>query len=352
MPSSFNPVALRLTNQQLVGPQFAKVEDVVGHMGAVQAQDVRMMCWAVAMRTQKPSLEDFASAYNRGLVVRMHLLRGTWQLILGEDYWWMLDLCAPSARRVIKGWMSSNRITISEDEKLSVRAVLEQVASEKPSVTKADFAEGLLSKGMAMDDHRLTYHLRFAELDGFLCSGDLLFANKATYALADRKMGTRVALGREEGLARLARKYFRSHSPATLEDYVWWSGLGVGDCRRGIALLGDELRHEHWNGYDFMLYDECKNRVGRGKYAHLLPAFDEYLIGYKSRDFVLSPEFRPRAFSKNGIFFPVVALNGIICGNWKPYIRQLQIDYFRSEDDSSPLMSAQWQVYRNYLAKV
>ena len=50
-----NPVSARLLSQQLICPQFTAPHDVVAWMGAMQAQDYRMMRWAVGMRTRKPS---------------------------------------------------------------------------------------------------------------------------------------------------------------------------------------------------------------------------------------------------------------------------------------------------------
>ena len=47
-----NPVAIRLLNQQLIVPQFKTPSEVVSHMGAMQAQEYRMMRWAVEMRTK------------------------------------------------------------------------------------------------------------------------------------------------------------------------------------------------------------------------------------------------------------------------------------------------------------
>lgn len=49
-----NPVSARLLNQQLICPQFSTPYDVVSWMGAIQAQEYRMMRWAVGMRTKKP----------------------------------------------------------------------------------------------------------------------------------------------------------------------------------------------------------------------------------------------------------------------------------------------------------
>ena len=103
-----NPVAIRLLNQQLIVPQFKTPTEVVSHMGAMQAQEYRMMRWAVAMRTKKPSHKAFKEAYDSGRIIRLHLMRGTWQLVSAEDYWWMIDLCAPKAIAATTGWMHSN----------------------------------------------------------------------------------------------------------------------------------------------------------------------------------------------------------------------------------------------------
>ncbi len=181
-----NPIAIRLLSQQLICPQFDTPQKVVSHFGAMQAQDYRMVRWAVMMRTRKPSSFAFKNAYDEGEIVRLHLLRGTWQLVSNEDYWWMLDLCAPKAKQVIKGWMSSNKIAIHDEELSCIRNLIVETIEKKVSVTKEDFEESLATKGITMDDHRLSYHIRFAELDGVICSGNLL-PMKATYAISEKK---------------------------------------------------------------------------------------------------------------------------------------------------------------------
>ena len=80
-----NPVAIRLLNQQLIVPQFKTPTEVVSHMGSMQAQEYRMMRWAVEMRTKKPSHKAFKEAYDSGRIIRLHLMRGTWQLVSAED---------------------------------------------------------------------------------------------------------------------------------------------------------------------------------------------------------------------------------------------------------------------------
>lgn len=339
-----NPINTRLLSQQLAAPQFDNPEEVVAHFGAMQAQDYRMMRWAVEMRTRKPSHEAFRQAFDEGRIVRLHLLRGTWQLVSATDHQWMMQLCAPKALKVIKGWMSANRISISDEEHEQVSTIFAQEATRLGSATKEDFAEALARHGLEFDDHRVSYHIRFAELSGLLCSGDLL-PMKATYSLAAQKIAPQPAIDRNKALARLARKYFQSHSPATLEDFVWWSGLTASDCRKGMQALGTELSKANIGGCEFLIHDSCRT-TGCHKQTHLLPPYDEYLIGYKSRHVALPPEHQHHAHSNNGIFYPVVLHDGKVVGNWSPYKEEHVPTFFVPQE--APSTNKAWTTYQKY----
>ena len=343
-----NPVAIRLLNQQLVSPQFSDPAEVVSHFGAMQAQEYRMMRWAVEMRTRKPSARVFKEAFDSGRIIRLHLMRGTWQLVTSEDYWWMIDLCAPKAIAVTKGWMHSNKIDIPDEELIHIREILAQTAADMGCVTKENLVQALAEKDIRMDEHRLSYHIRMAEMSGTLCSGDLL-PMKATYALTADKVKQSGKMDRDEALMLFTRKYFQSHQPATLEDFVWWSGLNISDCRKGIALLGSSIHVERYQSRDFYLTDNCRTRGFRGGKYLLIPPYDEYLLGYKSRDIVLPPEYTHRAHNNSGIFQPVIAHDGIICGNWAPFKPTCQAQFFDANHDANALQSA-WQTYQHYLS--
>lgn len=310
-----NPVSQRLLSQQLICPQFATPKEVVSWMGAVQAQDHKGMRWAVAMRTKKPSLKAFQKAFNAGEIVRFHLMRGTWQLVAADDYWPFIQLCAPKAIAVTKGWMASNRISIPDEEFHRIREILCRIVADKRSATKDEIVQGLAERDIRMDDHRLSYHIRMAEFAGVLCSGDLL-PLKATYALSADKLSAPVPMDRDEALLLFTRKYFRHSQPATLEDFAWWSGLNQSDCKRGIALLGDWLHAEKWRGREFYLTEDARTRGFQKGRCILLPPYDEYLISYKSRDVVLPLEHRHHAHDQSGTFWPIVLLDGQAAGNW------------------------------------
>jgi len=151
---------------------------------------------------------------------------------------------------------------------------------------------------------------------------------------------------------RFTRKYFQSRQPATLEDFVWWSGLNISDCRRGIELLGNYLHVETQNfaslpRRDFYLTDDCRTRGFRKGQYLLIPPYDEYLIGYKSRDIVLPPEYQHRAHNNRGIFQPIIAHDGLICGNWAPFKKEFQMEFFREGHNAEDVLSA-WEGYTRF----
>ena len=341
-----NPIAIRLLNQQLICPQYNTSTEVVHYMGAIQAQEYRMMRWAVAMRTRNPSAKAFKLAYDSGQILRLHLMRGTWQLVSAENYWPLLEVCAPKAMAVTKGWMSSNKISIADEEVTCIREILTKTAAQKGSATKEDFVKALAEKGISIDDHRLSYHIRMAEISGILCSGDLL-PMKATYALTANKVKSKPQIDHEEALRLLTNSYFRSRQPATLEDFMWWSGLNISDCRKGIEIMGNNIHTEKWQGRTFYLTDKCRTRGFRKGRSHLIPPYDEYLISYKSRDIVLSQDYRHKAHNNSGIFQPIIAHNGIICGNWSPFQKDCQAEFFLDEYNVN--INEEWMKYQKYL---
>ena len=345
-----NPIAIRMLNQQLAAPQFSDPAEVVSYMGSMQAQEYRMMRWAVAMRTRRPSARAFQAAFDSGRIIRLHLMRGTWQLVSAEDYWPLIELCEPRAIAVTKGWMHSNRINIPEEEQKRISDILAQTAADKGSVTKEDFIQALAERDIRMDEHRLSYHIRMAEITGTICSGDLQ-PRKATYALTANKVPSSGKIDRDEALMLLTRKYFQSRQPATLEDFVWWSGLNIGDCRRGIELLGNAIHLEKHKGREFYITDDCRTRGFRkGRYL-LIPPYDEYLIAYKSRDIVLSPEHRHRAHNNSGIFQPIITHDGIVCGNWSPFKSTCQPNFFTGDHTDEAAVQDAWSIYQRFLEK-
>lgn len=87
--------------------------------------------------------------------------------------------------------------------------------------------------------------------------------------------------------------------------------------------------------------DAERGDLGRAKHSCSLPTMSN-LIGYKTRELALASHHMPHAHTNNGIFFPVIAEDGIICGNWSPWKKTLQADYFDEENKQLDL-EKQWE---------
>ena len=66
-----NIAAIPLLSQQLAAPLFSDPDEVVGCMGAMQAQEYRMMRWAVAMRTRRPSAKAILKRKNQNRCIAL-----------------------------------------------------------------------------------------------------------------------------------------------------------------------------------------------------------------------------------------------------------------------------------------
>jgi hypothetical protein len=114
-------------------------------------------------------------------------------------------------------------------------------------------------------------------------------------------------------LAELTRRYFTGHGPATLPDFVWWSGLTVNDARRGIALANAHINEIQFEGNTYWTSDSTPTSASNYK-AHLLPVYDEYNVAYKDRRLVIDPASGLTTWDALG---PVVVVDGKLVGTWK-----------------------------------
>ncbi len=255
-PKQRDFVAERLRNHKLSSPTFQDPANVVRWFGAVQAQDFHGAKWALALRMRKATNASVEEAFNRGEIVRTHLLRPTWHFIAPDDIRWLLQLSGPRVNQRCAGTYRKYELDAAIFKRTN-RAITKALEGGKHR-TRTELKAALNRAGAAADDGvRLAHILLRAELDGVVCSGPRR-GNQFTYALLDERVPQGKQFGRDEALAELTRRYFTSHGPATLADYVWWSGLTTNDARRGIAMLDRELDEVHIEGTTYWSSNKSK----------------------------------------------------------------------------------------------
>jgi hypothetical protein len=309
----------RLISQHIGGTLLQTPAAVVSHMGAMQAQDFNMVKWAIGARLPGSTEEIIEKSFNAGAMIRTHLMRPTWHLVVPEDVSWLLELTAPR----IKSAAKSRHRSLEIDDKLVARSykLIERALEGNKHLTRDELTNVLENSGIKARNQRL-YHLMFcAELDGVVCSGEI--RNKEqTYALLRERVPEIKKVDRDEALALLARKYFTSHSPASVSDFAWWSGLSLGDCRRAIELIRPDFISDKAGEITYWFPHSASSVFNSKESVHLLPAFDEYIIAYRDRSASLVFEHHKKAVSNNGIFRPVIVINGLVKGIWKRTIKK------------------------------
>jgi hypothetical protein len=311
--------ALRLATQHLAGIRLKTARDLVQWMGAVQAQDYPMAKWALGVRLPDVTDEAVQSAFDRGEILRTHILRPTWHLVAADNIGWMLALTAPHVRSLLTSHL--RELELTEKTIAHSQRVMESALAGGRHLTRPELVSEFRQANLPADPSRTVCLMMRAELDGVVCSGRLN-GKAQTYALLAERVPPTEALPREEALARLARRYFASHGPATVQDFAWWSGLPVGDARKGVALLGPEFVSRTVDAQTYWLPGAFSEPDAVGESVFLLPAFDEFLISYKDRTASLAARSHAGVITSNGIFRPVVLVNGQVAGTWKRTVKK------------------------------
>ena len=285
-------------------------------MGAMQAQDYRNALWAVGLRTAGATEAIVEQALAAGEIVRTWPMRGTLHFVAAADVHWMLELLTP---RVVAAAAKRAEVHGLDPATLSrCRELCAELLCGGRRLTRGALFAELNARGIATEAQR-GYHIlwRLAQ-ERLICFGPHE-RKQPTLVLLDDWVPATKRWQPGDPLAEVARRYFTSHGPATLQDFVWWCGLKVADAKAAIAAA--ELTQETIDGVPHWASPQAQ-APGEIADAHLLPAFDEYLLGYRDRSAALDALHAGKVVpGNNGVFQPTVVVDGRIVGTWKRVIK-------------------------------
>ena len=306
----------RMHNLRLTGRPFAKAVEVVRWLVAVQSQDYGPAKWSVGARMRSSSDTSLDGAYDRGTILRTHVLRPTWHFVLPEDIRWMLDLTGPRVRRM----MSYYDAQLGIDARLTKRTIdrIVKALEREGRMTRTELADELERTRIEARGQRLNHIVMNAELAGAICSGGLR-GKQHTYALLDERAPKARRLDRDDALAELTLRYFTSHGPATVKDYSWWASLPLADIRRGLEMVGDDLASEEVDGRTFWFAPGGRVPALRSPKAYLLQAYDECIVGYTDSRYLLDEAgVVPKQTPTERIIYPgALVIDTQVAGHWK-----------------------------------
>jgi hypothetical protein len=270
----------RLAHQQIAAPRFTAAADLVRWMGAVQAQDYAGSLWALGQRLRGATEREVEAAIAAKAIVRTWPMRGTLHFVPPADVRWMLRLLTP---RVIAGSAGRYR-QLGLDDASFARAgrVLGRALRGGGRLTRPEAYAVLDRGGVSPEGQRGIHILGHLAQKGLVCFGPRK-ERQHTFVLLDEWVPAAPDPPRDEALAILARRYFASHGPATLQDFAWWTGLLVKDAQRAIEAAGAAIVKEVRDGRPVWRGQGTVARRTRSPAAALLPPWDEYVVAYRDR---------------------------------------------------------------------
>ncbi|GAA3002947.1 winged helix DNA-binding domain-containing protein [Actinokineospora diospyrosa] len=293
-PSHADLVARTVANG-LAGPRAATVLAAVERVVGVQSQDVRPARLAVRARSTGLRRSDVDRAVADGTVVRTWAMRGTLHMVAAGDAGWLVSLLGPRFAHANRG----RRHSLGLDDALA-EVGAQVIATEQPH-SRAELVALLADNGIRLDPKtQAPAHLiAYAAMTGRIRRGPDRSDTEPTYVRFDPGP----PVDEQRAVERLADRYRSGYGPATAEDFAAWSGLPLGKARAGFGEPGDPGEPE-------LVADP-------GPTTRLLGHFDTYLLGYKSRDGIVPPEFAKRVQAGGGFIMPVVLRDGVVVGTWR-----------------------------------
>ncbi|HYO88212.1 MAG TPA: winged helix DNA-binding domain-containing protein [Candidatus Limnocylindrales bacterium] len=304
----------RLRQQGLVESPYQSPADAVSWLGAVQAQEYPASLWSLGLRLRATNAQVVEAALHDHSMLRTWAMRGTLHYLSAYDAGWILRLVGPD---IIKGSARRYRqLELDEHTLARSTAQITNALNDSEMLTRHELFSLLDRAGLATTGQRGVYMLQRASLEGRIAQGVQKGRDPTFYAFTPT-LPQNPRFSRETALVELALRYFTSRGPATLDDFRWWSGLRAAEARAALDGAQKQLVQESVDGRSYYwLAHDSRPPAQPAPVAHLLPAYDEYLIGYKDRSASVEPAHASRVQMANGLGATVI-VNGQVIGTWR-----------------------------------
>jgi hypothetical protein len=323
----------RLWHQLVLHQPYENPVDVVRHMMAMQSQNYNAGIWAIGMRipANKATKAAVEKAIEEGVIVRSWPMRGTLHFVAAEDIRWMLRLLTP---KIIKSSVGRYKELELDQKDFDMSQKLIENALVKHHILRRSELYALLEENGIATPQRGYHIIGHLAMNGIICFGSKI-EKEDTFVLLEEWIENHKELEGEEALAELARRYIHSRGPVAVADFATWAGMSMNDAERGFGMVKSCFNQSEVSGKTYFFADlpDGLESYMKSKPAFWLPAFDEMLCGYKSREAIFEGDNYKKVITKNGIFFPIIFSDGKVIGHWqkkeKKEFMDLYVHFFK-----------------------
>lgn len=359
----------RMDRHGLWGSATPDAPAVLSRLGAMQGQEFAYALWALAQRIhpdRRPDQVAMLTAFDRGEILRIHVLRPTWHLVRPADVRAMLRATAPRVRLTMTAWdrqLGLDRPTLDRAQQI----LAAEVAGGRHR-TRRDLAAALEAAGIPASGQRLTHLVTHAELDEVLISGAMA-GKQQTYAAFDERVppadgrpapaagaaptrgpGTDLRAAPKDdpsagpetdpqtnaALIALAARYAATRAPMTARDFAGWASLTITRARAALEAAG--CRPEPGDG--MTLYGppvgtpDPPAGAPDGPRADLLQGYDELIMSYSESRKVILPDGASLPVLNQDHYLHAVLIDGVLAGHWRHHLTtrtaQVQVEPIRA----------------------
>jgi hypothetical protein len=245
-------------------------------------------------------------------IVRTWAMRGTLHLLTADDYHWIVTLTAETSLPGAHRRLAQLGVTGDQPAR-AVRAIERMLAADGP-LTRAEIAERLARLGIRTEGQAAIHLIRLAALEGVLCYGPD-GPGKPTFALVRDWLHSGRPRDRNSAPGELASRYLVAHGPAAPEDFASWSGLRAAVARAAWSQVSGTLQEVEAPGGSLWML-RSQRRAAAASAVRLVPAYDPYLLGWRTRQLSVPRRHQRDVFPGGGLLRPTVVADGLAVGTW------------------------------------
>jgi hypothetical protein len=121
----------------------------------------------------------------------------------------------------------------------------------------------------------------------------------------------------------IVQRYLASYGPATLQDFAYWRGVGMGEARPWFAMLKEELAEVELDGQKGFLPQSAVEDAllppppPEAWPVRLLFRFDPYMLAHRNKDWVVPAAHHKAVFRPAGHIEGIVTVRGQAAAVWR-----------------------------------
>ena len=303
----------RVAAQNLQEAGRLSAVDLVRHLAGVQAQVLSAAGLALRARARDLEADQVGRArLEERSIVLTWAMRGTLHLVAAEDYGWLVPLVIQP--RLANAYRRLAQEGVPADQPPKAVRLIEAMLDREGPLTRREIADRLSGQGIMTGGQAIAHLVWLAAAEGIICHGPERGGQQRFVLVRDWLAPARPR-EREAALAELALRYLQAHGPAEPADLAFWSGLRQSDARLAWQAVQHRLVSlETRSGTKWALPGQADSDAAGP--VRLLPAFDEYLLGWRDRRFAVPAEHASRINRGGGWLHPVVLHDGQAVGTW------------------------------------